>query len=76
MSGNKSILKKMDLFVRTPDKSQYWKRWILFVLYEKCVRSHVRTYVQIYVPDTDKIRILIMSGHKSKSQKMDLFVRT
>jgi len=38
----------------------------------KCVRMYVRTYVQMYVPD--KMRILIMSGHKSKPQKMDLFI--
>ena len=32
----------------------------------------VRTYVQMYVPD--KIRILIVSGHKSKSQNWILFM--
>jgi len=62
MSGHKSKLKKMDLFVRTPDRSNNWKRRILFVLYV--------TYVQMYL--ADKIGILIMTGHESKSQKMDL----
>ncbi len=33
-----------------------------------CTSKCVRTYVQMYVPD--KIRILFMSGYKSKSQNM------
>ena len=43
MSGHKSKLKNMDLFVRTPDTSKNRKRWILFVPY---VSAHLRTNVR------------------------------
>jgi len=44
MSGHKSKLKKMDLFVRTPDTSKNRKRWII--------------YVQSWIPAKNKIWII------------------
>ena len=66
MSGHKSKIEK-DGFIcpDTGHKSKLKKMDFICPLC-KCERSHVRTYVQVYVPD--KIRILIKSGHKSKSQ--------